>query len=136
LAVAGCLSVSRCAPEDDTLARQERRTTGASFRTTPFPSDGRASRVARLLVLDMVLWPGALFIGGSVFLAWQVRDHPVSLVALLVATLFSAAVGVRQWRVMLGAVFEAVPSRAELHQSPAKEVPPRLTGRGGTADPR
>jgi hypothetical protein len=102
---------------------------------TPFAAAGTADRIARLLVLDMVLWPGVLFIGISLFATWQVRTNPAALAAFLVATLFSAAVGVRQWHVMLRSVFP--PARIRVSaldaDSPGtKEASPRPTGRGAT----
>jgi hypothetical protein len=106
-----------------------RRVSG--FETTAFSGDGWANRSARLLVLDMVLWPGALVVSGTLFVAWQVREHPVALTALLVATFVSAAVAVRQWGVMLRAVF--LPARRSPRYIPGSgEDSPRLTGRGGT----
>jgi hypothetical protein len=101
---------------------------------TPFPASGADSRIARLIVLDMVLWPGVLFIGVSLFAAWQVRDHLVALVAVLVATLFSVAVGVRQWDVMLRAVAPPARVTPATHDSSLQEASPRLTGRGTTED--
>lgn len=103
----------------------------SGFEATAFDGDGWASRIARLLVLDMVLWPGLLFIGGTLFVAWQVREHSGALAALLLATAISAAVAVRQWGVMLRAVFTT--AHRSTPRSPASgEDSPRLTGRGGT----
>ncbi len=91
-----------------------------------FAANGWSSRVARLFVLDMIVWPGVLFVLGTAFVAYQVREHPLVLAVLALATLFSAAVGVRQWGVMLRSVF---PRKRSCH---AGEDSPRLTGRGTT----
>jgi hypothetical protein len=95
---------------------------------TRFLGDGWAVRIARLCVLEMIIWPGLLFIGGSLYVAWRVREEPVAMALLLFATLFSVAVGVRQWAVMLQAI---LPARSP-QSSSAKEVSPRHTGRGTT----
>lgn len=108
---------------------QRRANPGTS---TPFSLTGTGNRIARLIVLDMVLWPGVLFIGVSLFVAWQVRDHLVTLAAFLFATLFSVVVGVRQWGIMLRAVFPPARTTPETHDSPPREASPRLTGRGTT----
>jgi hypothetical protein len=102
---------------------------------TPFATAGTADRIARLLVLDMVLWPGVLFIGISLLATWQVRTNPVALAAFVLGTLFSVAVGVRQWDVMLHAVFPAGRHSASVPEPATpdpKEASPRPTGRGGT----
>ena len=111
------------------MARHSRRVRADAYTATPF--GGAGARVARLLVLDMVLWPGLLFVGGCAFVAWQVREHPVALGVLALATLFSAAVGMRQWGVMLRSVCPSAPDRSHALDD-AKEAFPRLTGRGAT----
>jgi len=93
---------------------------------SPFRRDGVGDRIARLLVLEMVLWPGLLFAGGTLLAAWHARTHPTALAVLVVATCISVLVAVRQWRVMLRAVF---PTRPALKN---RGTSPRPTGRGGT----
>ena len=105
-------------------------------RTTTFPAGGRASRAARLLVVDMVLWSGVLFIGVSLFAAWRMRGDLLILAAWLIATAFSVAVGAHQGRVMLRSVFGVSSERAAPVQLDTEEVSPRLTGRGGTGPAR
>jgi len=102
---------------------------------TQFSGNGVAARIARLLVLEMVLWPGLLFIGGSLIVAWRLREQPVALGLLLIATAFSTAVGIRQWGVMLRAIRPPVTAPDPLSlNSASKEVSPRLTGRGTTRE--
>ena len=114
------------------MAQRDDRQRVTSGSATPFPATCTGGRIARLIVLDMVLWPGVLFIAASLFAAWQVRNHPVALAALLFATLLSVVVGVRQWNIMLGAVFPPAHATPEALDSPAQEASPRLTGRGTT----
>ena len=83
-----------------------------------------------MLVVEMVLSPGVLFLGGTAFVAYQVRGSPVALSLLAIATLFSVAVGIRQWGVMLRAVFPQ--TRGRRPPESLGEDSPRLTGRGGT----
>ena len=114
------------------MARHTQRPEASWRRTTPFPANGRPSRVARLFVLEMVLWPGLLFVGGTLLVAYQVRGHPAVWPFLGSATVLSLAVAVRQWSVMLRAVF---PASAHHVARPAQyigEDSPRLTGRGTT----
>jgi hypothetical protein len=102
---------------------------------TPFAAAGTADRIARLLVLDMVLWPGLLFTGVSLLALWQLRTSPAALAVFLVATLFSVVVGIRQWHVMLRSVFPARRDQASARNAVSldtKEASPRLTGRGTT----
>ena len=96
-----------------------------------FAANSWRSRIAQLIVLDMVLWPGALFLLATTYVAYQVRERLLVLAVLAFATLFSAAVGVRQWRVMLRSVFPPPPNRRAT-SCHAGEDSPRLTGRGGT----
>ena len=97
-----------------------------------FAANGWRSRIARLIVLDMVLWPGALFLLATTYVAYQVRERPLVLALLTFATLFSAVVGVRQWRVMLRSVFPPPLNRQATSCHAGEEDSPRLTGRGGT----
>ncbi len=83
----------------------DRRGRISEYEASAFAHARLGDHIARWIVLEMVLWPGFLFIGGSLLVAWRVREQPVALAALLVALVFSAAVGVRQWGVMLRAVF-------------------------------
>jgi hypothetical protein len=102
---------------------------------TPFAVAGTADRIARLLVLDMVLWPGLLFTGISLLALWQLRTSPAAFAAFLIATLFSVVVGVRQWDVMLRSVFSAGRDQASACDPASletKETSPRPTGRGAT----
>ncbi len=102
------------------------------MHATSFPEEGWAGRIARLLVLEMVLWPGLLFAGGTLLVAYQLRAHPAAWPLIAAATAFSVAVGVRQWSVMLRTVFPAsAHHEPALHQSPGEDSP-RLTGRGTT----
>ncbi len=87
-----------------------------------------AERIAQVLVLDMVLWPGALFAGGTVLLAWELRDAPLIWPAFLLATFLSVAVGIRQWGTMLAAVRRWPTSTTT---STGARIP-RPTGRGMT----
>ena len=114
------------------MPRELSKAEPSRMRATPFPSGGWASRVARLLVLEMVLWPGLLLVGGTLLVAYHLLGHPVAWPFIAVATAFSVAVGVRQWSVMLRAVFPAPAHREPaLHQHPGEDSP-RLTGRGTT----
>ena len=109
---------------------------GVESRTvTGFDGGGCAARIARILVIDMILWPGLLFVAVTLALAWQARGHPVALALLALATLASVLIGVRQWDVMLRAVLSrpavgAPGSVSTLSNSGAGS--PRPTGRGGT----
>jgi hypothetical protein len=90
-------------------------------------------RVARLIVLDMVLWPGALFVLSTMFIAYQVRDVPLMWPLLAAATTLSVAVGIRQYGTMLRAV--ATPHQWSLRDSRNHgEDSPGLTTRGITED--
>jgi hypothetical protein len=91
---------------------------------SPFAGD-RASRLARWLVLEMMLWPGLLFVFVTGLIVYAVRDQPLlwPVVALYLLATFAAA---RQWRVMIRAVVSPSPPQR------AKEASPRLTGRGTT----
>jgi hypothetical protein len=114
---------SRGEPAD----RQPPRPHAARAHASPWPT-----RIARLLVLEMILWPGVLFLGATALIAWQVRAHPLVWPALLLATGLSLAVAVRQWGTMLHA------ARTPAQWSPpaaGEEVSPRRTGRGGTPLP-
>jgi hypothetical protein len=109
---------------------------GVESRTvTGFDGGGCAARIARILVIDMILWPGLLFVAVTLALAWQARGHPVALAVLALATLASVLIGVRQWDVMLRAVLSrpavgVLGSVSTLSNSGAGS--PRPTGRGGT----
>ena len=114
------------------MPRRQAKPESRRLRTTPFPRKGWASRAARLLVLEMVLWPGLLFAGSMLVAAYQLRAEPVVWPFLALATLLSIAVGVRQWSVMLRAVFPGSLQRpAAINQHPGEDSP-RLTGRGTT----
>ena len=104
----------------------------SSMRATPFPDAGWASRIARLLVLEMVLWPGLLFAGASLLVAYHLRGHPAIWPLIAAATAFSVVVGLRQWAVMLRAVFAAPGNRPAAADQHPGEDSPRLTGRGTT----
>jgi len=91
------------------------------------------ARLARLIVLDMVIWPGALFVAGTLFIAYQVRDVPLMWPLLAAATALSVAVGIRQYGTMLRAV--ATPHQWSLRDSRNHgEDSPGLTTRGITED--
>jgi hypothetical protein len=93
-------------------------------KTTPFAAQSRADRIARLIVLDMVIWPGLLFVGITLFAAYQVREVPLASLALIVATLWSVAVGVHQWNVMLRAALTSAPPRpASFDPAPGEDSP-------------
>jgi hypothetical protein len=114
-------------PQEQSSARQSGTVTGFGV--------GRSAQIARVLVVDMVLWPGVLFLGGTLLLTWHARESLPALVMVTFATLVSVVVGVRQWGVMLGAVFAHTESRTTAgarDPSDSGEGFPRLTGRGET----
>lgn len=92
-----------------------------------------AARVARLFVFEMIVWPGLLFAGGTIYVAWQARAHPAALIVLTIATLLSIAVAVEQRGTMFRAArssvgWTSVGSQVTQHG----EDSPRPPGRGAT----
>ena len=91
----------------------------------------RASQSARLLVLDMILWPGLLFVSGTALVGWQVRSEPLVWPALLAGTLLSLWVAKHQW----GAMLRTALRPSDWLSATGKEASPQLIGRGATAPP-
>jgi hypothetical protein len=60
-----------------------------------------APLVARILILDIVLFPIGLFLGMTVFLAWKLLEHPYLYPLFVVATVVNLLVGVVQTRIVL-----------------------------------
>jgi hypothetical protein len=58
----------------------------------------------RLIVLDIVLFPGAIFLGVTAFLAWKLLEHPEFYPLFVVATVANLLVGVVQTRMVLGSL--------------------------------
>jgi membrane protein implicated in regulation of membrane protease activity len=64
----------------------------------------RAERIAQLIVLDMILTPGVLFVVATVLTAWAMRDRPLAWLPFALATALSLAVATVQWPAMWRAV--------------------------------
>lgn len=92
----------------------------------------RAERIARLIVLDMVITPGLLFFGVVAFMAYQSRANLGVVAVIVVGFLFAASVGPAQWGTMLRVA--GIGRASNQSRSGVEEDTPRLTSRGMTAN--